>query len=1511
MANRKRFLAIVLSLLMLLQPLTSSALGQTAFYSMELKGDTYYEVTFQDEDGNTIASQYVLKDATPTLPESPTKGGYTFRRWQDQDGNAVTASTPVTKDLKVTPVFEAIGVFTVIVNYVLEGTNTEVATPVQRQYFASYTTDDGVAHFDMVSDEIISPAVVSYNSKNYYPSQSRVVVEPAKLTEATTTVYVTYAEADTVYEIHHMAMQKVTDDENNVTFTKEGAVELEAETGLKGASGSVIYPTAKSYEGYTFVEADALELEKDATNIAYVYYQPELFTLTYNTQGGSYVAPKTAYSGEAVVVYAEESETVEGEPKLTCGYEAHTHTYTQTRTRYGVVQYKGGCYSSSYWTTTPSCGKTVHTHTDSCYSASTTTVTVLNPTPTRAGYTFGGWYLDADCTIAADASITLTGDTTVYAKWEAATVNYTIVYLTENADDDNYSYLGSKVEQALVGTEVSGAGTTISGLDTTNFTYKDSTTAKVKADGSTVVTVRYSRKSYTITWSGRYYKNSDDYENTGKTATLTAKYGANITQLWKTTFNEPYPDYAWNFTKNNNDKFVNIDTMPSGNKTVHAFYFATDNVQTLHYWLENYTVDENGEKVETKTRNGVTYGLYKAIDVKFNYLYDDADFYEIIGYTKGDYEGCKFGSSTEDGQQVHFYYLANSYKLDLYGYNGVKLSSNSVKLNANFSSYLTEPEAPIEGSTFLGWFVDPACEEKYQGNYLMPQGLALYAGWKLPEVVITFNVQYDDGHGGISSQTYSYGQTAESINPEAREGYTFVGWFTNAACTVAYDFNKPMEEDITVYAKWTRNALTYTVYYVDENGSTLAEAKTVTSAIFEEGQPITETALSIKGYRTDKAEETINLSLNPDQNVIVFTYSVRAASSYTVEYVIKNTDTALKTSETKPVGQEVERVTEVAPAPLTYNGVKYYPTVPVQSLTITSNAAANVITFEYLPYQTVSVVVEFYYRDSDTAEYEKRAAAADVTLVKNVGDTILANSYNTPAYTMNGSYKLVDTDPSVLTISKDMINTVQYMKLYFDLDEAGYTVHHYLDGTTIKVADDETGKMKIGDPFTATAATSFYPEFSGAQFSRFATTESITIVKDENANVISIYYKIPLTIAANSATHTYDGTAKTVADANGKEYTVTGLRTGDAITNDIDVTYSGAQSQTNAGSYPAALNVTASDVEIKNGDETITYYNITTSNGTLTINKAAEVTVTITGNSETKVYNTREQSIEGFTTDVKDSSISVALKTGKTAIAKGTDVGTYKMGLTKDSFVVTSDNYEKINVVVKDGQLKITPITDEVTVTIKGNTDTKVYNTSEQSVSGYTTDVGEKTISVALKTGKTAIAKGTDVGTYQMGLTKDDFEVTSKNYTNIKVVVVDGQLKITPITDEVTVTIKGNTDTKVYNTTEQSVSGYTTDVGEKTIDVVLAEGAVAIAKGTDVGTYYMGLTEESFVVTSENYTNINVVVVDGQLEITPITDEVTVTITGNTDTKVYNTTEQSVSGYTTDVGEKTIDVALT
>ena len=177
----------------------------------------------------------------------------------------------------------------------------------------------------------------------------------------------------------------------------------------------------------------------------------------------------------------------------------------------------------------------------------------------------------------------------------------------------------------------------------------------------------------------------------------------------------------------------------------------------------------------------------------------------------------------------------------------------------------------------------------------------------------------------------------------------------------------------------------------------------------------------------------------------------------------------------------------------------------------------------------------------------------------------------------------------------------------------------------------------------------------------------------------------------------------------------------------------------------------------------------------------AEVTVTIKGNKKIDTYDGTEKTVTDYTTEVKGakgSEVNVALKADAKAEAKGTNADTYYMGLTKDSFKVTSNNYKNINVVVEDGSLTINPA--EVKVTIKGNTKTEPYDGTEKTVTGYTATKSNNLYTDAdfgLKANAKAEAKGTNAGTYQMGLTKDSFKNKNANFA-VTFEVTDGWLKI-------------------------------------------------------------------------------------------------------------------------------------
>ncbi len=89
----------------------------------------------------------------------------------------------------------------------------------------------------------------------------------------------------------------------------------------------------------------------------------------------------------------------------------------------------------------------------------------INKVPTRKGYTFVGWSTIKDGA-AVNVPAAVSENVTYYACWEASgSANFTIVYWGENANDTEYSYLGSQAATAKPGTVVNGdaSGTYICG----------------------------------------------------------------------------------------------------------------------------------------------------------------------------------------------------------------------------------------------------------------------------------------------------------------------------------------------------------------------------------------------------------------------------------------------------------------------------------------------------------------------------------------------------------------------------------------------------------------------------------------------------------------------------------------------------------------------------------------------------------------------------------------------------------------------------------------------------------------------------------------------------------------------------------------------------------------------------------------------------------------------------------------------------------------------------------------
>ena len=75
---------------------------------------------------------------------------------------------------------------------------------------------------------------------------------------------------------------------------------------------------------------------------------------------------------------------------------------------------------------------------------------------------------------------------------------------------------------------------------------------------------------------------------------------------------------------------------------------------------------------------------------------------------------------------------------------------------------------------------------------------------EVSEHTVTFDV---NGHGKApAAQSVEDGKVATKPADPVADGWTFGGWYTDKACTKAYNFSTPVTSDMTLYAKWTQKA---------------------------------------------------------------------------------------------------------------------------------------------------------------------------------------------------------------------------------------------------------------------------------------------------------------------------------------------------------------------------------------------------------------------------------------------------------------------------------------------------------------------------------------------------------------------------------------------------------------------------------------------------------------------------------------------------------------------------------
>ena len=930
--------------------------------------------------------------------------------------------------------------------------------------------------------------------------------------------------------------------------------------------------------------------------------------------------------------------------------------------------------------------------------------------PSKPGYTFDGWY---DAQGKYDFNKSLSENVELTAQWTAAgNTNYTVIHWLENADDNDYSYQDS---ETLTGT--AGSKTTASAKSYDGFTAQTITQETIAGDGSTIVNVRYTRNKYTIKFFARtwhYSPFSSGYYTLGQEYTdyrITAKYGANISDKWPTSGNIKT---TWAVRLDADTYQSNIDIMPLNGATFYGPKTG-DGSETAYYYVE-VLPGETGT-----VKNGVTYKLHHSdTSPGTGYSVTDEDRYPITGFTFKTYTaeqgGDWFNGYYEKYDGARFYYTRNSYNI-VFINGGAEDKTLSKKYQQDISDANYTPTAPAGkvGYEFAGWYDNELCEGDsyiFTGKTMPAQNITVYAKWEAP----TFTVTVYDADKETILKTFENVSLRRTINKDdmptvtLADGDTFLGWTYEDG--TPFNFNTAITKDIDLYAR-IGNKAGYSVTYVVDSSITVQE-----------------TVDAQKYANNSKATVLNNLDPLPANKVFL-------------GWTTKENDTK----------------------------VEYYPN---SSIEITGN-------------------VTLYAVYGDTAE------TVTVTYHSNFGSTDSKRTTN--AMPNNGKFSVAD---------------------YSALDLPDRTGYEFIGWST------KSGEQEV--------------EFEKDDDARADKNGSNDLYAQWKS--IQITDKITVTIKGNTSTVTYDGTEKSVTG-----YTV---ERSDNRYTENDFTFSGTAlaKGTDAGTYNMGLNA---------GQFTNTNTNFT--NVTFVISTDGELKieprkVTLTSGSGSKVYDGKPLTKPEVTCEdaVFKSEVTEIKATGSvTNVEKSpaTNTITYTPGAN-----FKEGNY---NIEYKPGTLTIT----KRDVTLTSETANKVYDGTpltkpEVTVTGDGFVTGEVTDIKATGT-------ITDVGTVTNTITFAKGEkFKDSNYAITK---TEGTLEVTPITDKVTVTITGNTKTVRYNGKEQSVTGFTYTAPEG-VTVAPKDSSKAVAKGTNVGTYKMGLTSKDFTVTSDIYKEFKIIVNDGYLEIT-------------------------------------------
>lgn len=1119
-----------------------------------------YTVTFYNDDSEITSTQIEAGKALTILPETPFKSGYRFDHWENAETHeTVTADTIVTSDLTVKAVFTEISIYTVTVNYYYHNNSANQDVTFDKEIFQLEERDTPYQITPPTSTEVKREEDSTLTADAiYYPQEAVIELKSGDLAikdeldgniDGKVTINLQYVPYTAEYTVHYM-LKNLTDDD----YT-----EIQSVTN-HGVLGSTVRPQVLSYDYAIFEKTEATKLTQSQGQNLYVYYTRNSYTLSYNTNGGSYIPYLTGLY-ESKVSLTDNVPTKTGytfvgwhekEDLSDTAKTSGTITLDSDKTLYAewkanTVNYTINYYKEVYNNATR---KTSYVY-DSAVSASGKVGTTVQADQAPALTTVPtGYKRESAYGMNANSNVTIAADGTSVLKVYYSLIRYTFVF--------NLNGTLLNVNSYPVGS--TSGSMTVNGTSYTSSQYRISNVVLGQDISSQWPTSVNSVTSWGTTYQFKGWYNSSD-----RIFYVTKRYEV---------------------TKDMIEKGMNTNN----EKTFVAYWQSGLSLYYVNYYLQD------ADNTSVYTNSLYSQSFYRSNDSLSG---KNIDGFTLRTTTPAGYYSSGYGNDNgynTNNYYYRFYYDRNTYSIDYY-YNGSNINTISripFEQNINSSTYNYTPERPsgIDADyTWGGWYTDAGLTVPYTFDTMPSHNLVLYAKWVAPTFNVTFDLNGGDGVAPTTQEVEKY-KTATSVADPSRQYYNFDGWYTAKEGGERYDWSQPVTSDITLYAHWSLKPLTYTVRYLDadNNNNQLAADKTVTSPALNYQQVISESALAITGYRPDANSKSVVLDYDADNNIITFYYTKKSAQvSYRVDYVLKDNPT-VKVAESKSVTVDGSTILVKESAVTVDKGYlasqlgttleqldDYYALTDVESLTLTSSSDNNVITFYYVPYNTAHITVNYLDMDGNPIVGQEplnttRKKPSQYTVThKTISGYTYAQSKDSNGDKNKVNYKIDKGDNITINLyyQKDLyIEAVSKEKNYdgIALENSGLA----------DLKDSYKELLETDDSLTGIS-------FTGSQIDAgsSAVTPSIALVSSSTGKARNYYYNIiyvagTLTVNKQSVTvivngqdkeKTYDGVAESIS------YDDLVINDSSGLYKESDIRFTGDKtlSATDAGTYNLTL----------------------------------------------------------------------------------------------------------------------------------------------------------------------------------------------------------------------------------------------------------------------------------------------------------------------------------------------------